>query len=323
MDAPVEIRGLGRRFGRRRALDGVDLEVAPGEIVGLVGPNGSGKTTLLKILAGFLRPSAGLARVFGREPFAERARVMERARFAFAPPALWPALTGREHLRHLAAIRPGPMTRATATRGASEIDAALETVGLADRADDRVHAYSFGMRQRLVLAQALLPLPGLLVLDEPTDGLDPLAVLELRAVLKRLRDEHGLAILLASHLLVEVDELVDRMLVLREGKTLFSGRPRELSAGTERLLLAVDDVERALSCLRAHDLDARLDGGPEIELDAGAIDLELARELLGTAGVRLLGFHERRASLEEALLERLRPPSPPHGSPGSEEEERP
>ncbi len=299
---PVEAVGLERRFGARRALSGVDLAVGAGEIVGLVGPNGSGKTTLLKILAGLLRPSSGEARVFGHAPFRERARVMERARFAFAPPALYASLTAREHLVHLARMRARGMPRA----GGAEIDRALDTVGLAERADDRVSAYSFGMRQRLVLAQALLPMPELIVLDEPTDGLDPLAVLELRGVLRRLREERGLAILLSSHLLLEVDELVDRMLVLAEGAAIFSGPPAELCAGTERVRVAADDPGRALELFRERGLDASLDGRDEVELPAGAINLDDAAALLRAGGVELTGFHTRAASLEQALLARLR-----------------
>ncbi len=233
---PIRVSGANRRFAARVALDGVDLEVRPGEIAALIGPNGSGKTTLLKLVAGFLRPDSGEVRVFGLDPARERPAVMRRTRFAFAPPALFEALTAREHLVHLVGIGGG---RAKA----SEIERALETVGLADRADERVRAFSFGMRQRLALAQALVPVPELIVLDEPTDGLDPLAVLELREVLRRLRDEHGTAVLLSSHLLVEVEELVDRLLVLHEGRELFGGSPAELLRETgaptlERALLA-------------------------------------------------------------------------------------
>lgn len=315
MSRPVEVRGLERRFGARRALAGIDLDLEPGTILGLVGPNGSGKTTLLRILAGLLRPSAGSARVLGLDPFAERARVMERTRFAFAPPALFDGLTAREHLVHLGAIRPAGAPRPRP----AEVEAVLETVGLAARADDRVGAFSFGMRQRLALAQALLPRPELLVLDEPTDGLDPVAVLEQRDVLGRLRDEHGITVLLSSHLLVEVGELVDRLHVLVEGATLFAGTPAELVAGTRRLWLGADDLERARAILQEAGLSAEIhaDG---LEVAAGALTLTEAQGRLAAGGARLTGFHERSATLEEALLAelgRVRPQSDPGSGPGS------
>ena len=308
--APLEAHGLGKRFGARRALEGLDLQVEAGEIVALVGPNGSGKTTLLRLLAGLLRPTSGEARVFGLRPFAERAKVMARARFAFAPPALFPTLTAREHLVHLASVggRRPPRQR---------VNEILERVGLGARADDRVAAFSFGMRQRLALAQALLPLPELLVLDEPTDGLDPMAVLELRALLRELVAEHGLTVVLSSHLLFEVGELVDRLVVLEEGRCVFQGRPAELSEGTRQLELEASDPARALAALREAGHDARLDGGLAITLPRGALTLAQASRLLESAGVELTGFHLRRANLERALLARLAKPQPhpPEGRP--------
>jgi len=294
--ARIEVRGLERSFGARRALAGVELDVAPGEIVGLVGPNGSGKTTLLRVLAGFLRPDAGTVRVLGADPWLEREKVMERARFAFAPPALLESLTAREHLRFLAGL-------GGVAPSASEVEATLALVGLDERADERVRAFSFGMRQRLALAQALLPRPELLVLDEPTEGLDPLAVLELRALLARLRREHGLSLLLSSHLLVEIDELVDRMVVLVQGEVRFAGTPADLRRGTQRLVLAVADPAGARGRLRAHGLEAHPSGMDELELAPGTLTLEQAQALLGPGELR--GFWHRSATLEQALLAHL------------------
>lgn len=300
MSAPlVRVRALEKRFGARLALAGIDLEVGAGEIVGLVGPNGSGKTTLLRILAGLLAPDAGAVEVLGHDPWTARERVMEQVRFAFAPPALFETLTAREHLRHLARLGP-----ARGAVGEAEIERTLATVGLAARADERVRAFSFGMRQRLALAQALLPRPGLLVLDEPTEGLDPLAILELRGLLARLRAEHGLALLLSSHLLVEIDHLVDRLVVLSEGRALFSGTPAELRAGHARLVLRVADPIRARERLRAAGHEAQGNAAGELELAPEALTLEEALGCLGAGELR--GFHLREVTLEAALLERLR-----------------
>ena len=299
---PVEIQGLERSFGRRPALCGVDLEVFQGEIIGLVGPNGSGKTTLLKIVGGFLRPMGGEVRVFGRSPFEEQSRIMQSARFAFAPPALFESLTAMEHMRHLCTIRAKGMENVTG----NDMVRALETVGLADRAQDRVSTFSTGMRQRLVLALALLPVPELLVLDEPTDGLDPLAVLDLREILAELRDEYGISVLLSSHLLVEIEELVDRMLVLHEGRSLFYGKPSALIGRDTRLHLDVSDVEKARALFAAHEIEVLGVEGQGVQLGVGAITLDDAAALLAGGGVCLTSFAERAPRLERALLDRLR-----------------
>lgn len=299
MSVPVlDVRQLSRRFGARLALDRVDLRVESGEIVGLVGPNGSGKSTLLRLLAGFSRPTGGEARVFGFDPWFERERVMAKARFAFAPPALIETLTAREHLELLPGVGGVKVD-------AADVERVLHVVGLAQRSDDRVRTFSFGMRQRLAIALTLLPRPELVVLDEPTEGLDPLAVLELRAVLARLAREHGVAVLLSSHLLIEIDELVDRMLVLHEGRTVFAGTPRELCAGTRRTRARVSDVPRSLEVLRTRGLAATDLGGGEIELDGRAPSLAEAAEFLRAGGVELAEYHVREATLEEALLARL------------------
>jgi len=297
---PIVVRGLERRFGERIALDGIDLEVGRGEIVGLVGPNGSGKTTLLRLVAGFLRPHAGSVRVFGEAPFESQALVMQRARFAFAPPALFERLTAREHLRYLSAIRHPSMPHASPR----DLDEVLERVGLRERAEEPVGAFSFGMRQRLILAQALLPLPELIVLDEPTDGLDPLAVLELRKILERLRDEVGLAVLLSSHLLIEIEELVDHMLVLIEGRAVHRGSPESMVAGRRSLRLRVDEGGRGVQLLRERGFEVAEVSG-ELELPAGSLTLGEAAELFRSGGLELRSFREHVPSLEEALLERL------------------
>ncbi len=297
----IQIEELTRRFGKRTALDQLGLHVGSGEIVGLVGPNGSGKTTLLKMMAGFLKPTRGRISLFGLNPYTQRAAVMEQARFAFAPPPLFESLTAREHVKHLTRIRRREMPRVSP----ADIDQALVRVGLFHRQHDKVKTFSFGMRQRLTLALALLPKPRLLVLDEPTDGLDPLAILELRSVLKDLRRETGITILLSSHLLVEVDELVDRMLVLSEGKRIFLGTPDELCSGTEILELNTSDLDGAFSLLeKAHMNPQRRKNRIQLPLDS--ITLQEIIKLLTPAGIDVLEFHKKRPGLEEALLARLR-----------------
>ena len=299
---PVEVLGLERSFGRRTALRGVDLDVFSGDIIGLVGPNGSGKTTLLKIIGGFLRPMGGEVRVFGQMPFEAQSVIMQQARFAFAPPALYESLTAFEHLRYLCTILAPGMVRVTT----EDMERVLDTVGLADRAHDRVSGFSTGMRQRLVLALSLLPLPELLVLDEPADGLDPLAVLDLREILSRLRGDYGISILLSSHLLVEIGELVDRMLVLHEGRSVFYGKPAELVGEATRLRLEVSRPEPASALLAERGIEVVSSDESGIELPLGSIALTEAISVLGEASIELISFAERAPTLEQALLERLR-----------------
>ncbi len=299
--SPIVVRGLERRFGERVALDDVDLDVAPGEIVGLVGPNGSGKTTLLRTIGGFLRPHAGSVRVFGAAPFENQARIMERVRFAFAPPALFERMSATEHLRYLSGLSTPSMPPVTLR----DIERTLEWVGLEERAREPVGVFSFGMRQRLILAQALLPMPELLVLDEPTDGLDPLAVLELRGILMRLRDECGLAILLSNHLLIEIEELVDHMQVLIEGRTVYRGTPAEMVADKRSIRLQLDDPVRACEAMKERGLEPRVVDTDWIELPPAVLTLNEAAELLKSVGLELRAFHEHTPSLEDALLVRL------------------
>jgi ABC-2 type transport system ATP-binding protein len=295
---PVAMQAVTRRFGARVALGGVDLLVQRGEIIGLIGPNGAGKSTLLRIAAGLLRPHGGSVRLFGIDPWPEPARAMQRARFAFAPPALYDHLTPAEHLRFLAGLSGAKPTRA-------EVGAALETVGLADRAHQRAGTLSFGMRQRLLIALSLLPPPELLVLDEPADGLDPLAVLELRALLSRLRADLGIAILLSSHMLAEIEELVDQVVVLHDGRAVLRGQPRALTAARACLRLDADDLGRAEGALRAHGLAPRRAGG-QLELPPGAIALERCAALLRAAGVELRSFTPHAPPLEAVVRETLR-----------------
>jgi ABC-type multidrug transport system ATPase subunit len=299
----VETCGVGRRFGARLALASVDLAVPQGAIVGIAGPNGAGKSTLLHVLAGLLRPSTGTARVFGLDPNVARAAVMRRARFAFAPPGLWPFLSAREHVVALARLSAPPVSAALLD---AEIDAALDLVGLRERQHDRAGSFSFGMRQRLALAIALCPRPELLVLDEPAEGLDPLAVLELRAILARLRRDHGVTVLLSSHLLLELDALVDELVVLEQGEVLCAGAPEALR-GSPRWRLVADAPARAAEALAAAGLAATAadDGSLWLAPDV-ALDLAAAQRLLAQAGVALVEFARVQPSLEQALLARLR-----------------
>ncbi len=302
-DTIIFLENACRRFGRRDALKNIDLQVRPGTMLGLIGPNGSGKTTLLKLLAGFIKTTSGTVRMFGYDPFTHRTQVMRRARFAFAPPPVYGALSAFEHLKFLSAAGVPQIERS----GHSEIVRALETVGLAHRAHDKTATFSFGMKQRLGLAQALLPLPELLVFDEPTDGLDPLAVAELRGTLKRLQTEYGLTVVLSSHLLSEVEKLVDTLLALNEGGVIYCGTPAGLLEGGRRIEMRIEgELEAGIRALRRQGFNPEMNGGNCLILPAGSIRLHEAASLLQKQGLRLIDFHEKRPRLADAYLQRLK-----------------
>lgn len=294
---PVQVQSVRRRFGSRAALDGVSLEVQPGQIVALAGANGSGKTTLLKILAGFFAPHQGTVRVFGMDPVLHARDVAQRGRFSFAPPALFDELTAAEHMRELGSL--------VGAADAAECARALELVDLSSRANDRVGTYSFGMRQRLALALCLAPRPELLILDEPTDGLDPLGVLQLRGILEELRAEHGLTILIAQHHFREIQSIVDKVVVLDEGRVILEGSPAELCEAQSRLELRAPDLEVLARALAEHGHAPTRDD-EFVLLEPGSLTLARALELSQRAGQPLTSFAHVRPSFEEVLVARLR-----------------
>jgi ABC-2 type transport system ATP-binding protein len=251
---PLEVRGLVKRYGNLAAVAGVDLSIESGDVYGYLGPNGAGKTTSLRMMLGLIRPTAGSVRVFGRDPWASVRALDGVAGFVEAP-TFYPYLNGRRNLELLAAFDGGGSP--------AQIGRALETVELADRARDKVAGYSHGMRQRLGIAAALLRQPKLLLLDEPTTGLDPGGMRDMRVLVRRLADE-GITIILSSHLLAEVEEVCNRVGIVQSGKLVYEGEISELkrSAGAAYSVQTTDD-ERALAICRAQPgiADARRQDG--------------------------------------------------------------
>ena len=223
----VHTQGLSKRFGSRAALQAIDLEVPRGTAFGFLGANGAGKTTLIRLLLGLAKPTSGTIRVLGRDVAEDRGEALARVGAIIEEPRFHPHLTGRENLLVHAAAR---------GREAQErVDGALERVGLAARADDKVKTYSLGMRQRLGVARCLLPDPELLILDEPMNGLDPAGILEFRRLIRELVDE-GRTVLLSSHLLDEVQKTCDVAAIVDQGQIVAQGRIEELLRGTTAVL---------------------------------------------------------------------------------------
>lgn len=240
--APLQVRGLVKRYGSLTAVGGVDLTVNVGDVYGYLGPNGAGKTTSLRMMLGLITPTAGRVLLFGRDPM-QSVHALEGVAGFVEAPTFYPYLTGRRNLELLAAFDGDQATL--------RIDSALELVELVDRAGDRVGGYSHGMRQRLGIAAALLREPKLLLLDEPTTGLDPAGMRDMRLLIQRLARE-GITIVLSSHLLAEVEEICNRVAIVDAGKIVYEGEIADLkgAAGTTYRLATTDD-ELALSVCRS------------------------------------------------------------------------
>jgi ABC-2 type transport system ATP-binding protein len=216
----IEVRGLVKRYGRLRAVDGVDLTARPGEVLALLGPNGAGKSTTIKAITGLIRPSAGHVRVAGAD--VQREPVAAKAALGYVPdrPYLYPKLTGRELLRFLGRLRDVPDGEAAA-------DAWLDRFGLSDVQNERIEAYSHGMRQKLTFCAALLHDPPVLVIDEPMVGLDPRAAREVRRLMRE-RAEAGRTVLLTTHQIDVAEEAADRVTLLHRGRVAAEGSVAEL-----------------------------------------------------------------------------------------------
>ncbi len=245
MATAVHIRNLYRRFGDVRAVDDLSLDIQQGEVFGLLGHNGAGKTTTIRILNGILEPSAGAVRVMGLDPGTHGAELRRRTGVLTETPALDDRLSGRENLAIFADLYDVP---ADSVR--DKVDELLETFQLSDRADERVHTYSKGMKQRLALARTIINEPELLYLDEPTSGLDPVASHEVREMIRRWGDAPDRTVFLCTHNLGEAQELCDRVGVLERGRLRLIGTPEELTSGDDGgvevdLLFDATDVARA------------------------------------------------------------------------------
>ena len=297
----IETVGLTKRFGERAALDGIDLQVPRGVAFGFLGPNGAGKTTIIRTLLGLTPASAGTMHVLGYPVPAQRAQALQRVGAIVEEPRFHMHLTGRENLRIVAAVR-GPETF-------ERIDPALARVGLADRAGEKVKSYSMGMRQRLGVARCLLADPLLLILDEPTTGLDPGGIQEFREMVREMVEQEGRTVFVSSHLLDEVEKTCDAAAIVDRGKIVTQGAIAELAAGSgarHELILGVDDVERALGVLGGSELVAEArpaDEGIRVVLSGEPQTAARVNAALVQAGIGVTRLEPVRHSLEQRFLQ--------------------
>lgn len=287
----VRLEGLKKSFRGRPALEGLSLEIQRQEIFGLLGHNGAGKSTTFGCMLGHLRPDAGEAFIAGQSVQKARALALSRVGAIFETPSFYEYMSGWQNLRFfvsLSGIEPDERLREV-----------VRLVRLEERIHDPVRAYSHGMRQRLALAQALLPNPEFILLDEPTEGLDPEGIHEMRDMIRRLRDEHGLTVMLSSHLLSEVEQLCDRVAILHRGKLVFCG---DWKSTEPRWVLDVDDWPKASAVLTA--AGTTLHTNNQISIRPGD-DVADAVSALVSAGVKVRGVTPVKATLEDFYLERI------------------
>ena len=289
----IETHGLSKHFGKHTAVDDLTIGLPAGTIGGFVGPNGAGKTTTIRLLLGLVRPDAGSARILGHS-LSERDRYLPHVGSLTEAPAFYPSLSGRTNLEVLARVGGYPSSRVTEL---------LKVVDLSDRARDRVGTYSLGMKQRLGVAMALLPDPELLILDEPANGLDPLGIIWIRDLLRRLVAQ-GKTILLSSHLLGELEQVADWLIMLNQGRALFCGPARDLLA---KRVEVVVEAEEAVQL----DLVARIasEAGYAVMRDEHAFRIACPASFAETlnrrareAGAPDLSIQVKEASLEQLFL---------------------
>ena len=299
-DLAVDAAGLTKLFGDRTVVDNVDLAIPRRSVCGFVGPNGAGKTTTIRMLLGLIRPSAGRGTVLGGDLRSPQT-YLHKVGALIESPAFYPQLSGKNNLLTLARL---------AGIDAAIIPAVLDRVGLLQRSVDSYRSYSLGMKQRLGIAAALLASPELLILDEPTNGLDPAGIVEMRDLIRSLADE-GMTVFVSSHLLAEIEHICDHLIMISDGKTVFQGQVAALRAtrGDELVLRpeATSSLASLLALLRQAGFIARLDGEPTgvqmVVVQASVDAAGQLNRLAMDADITLIHISERSRSLEEAFFE--------------------
>jgi len=289
----IQLANVQKKFGGRLAVDGLSFSVARGEIFGLLGHNGAGKSTAIGMMLGQVWPTSGEVKICGHDVAANRNAALKSVGAIFETPVFYDYLSGWRNLEILSTY--------TAPTSRARINEVVEWVGLTGREQSKVRTYSHGMRSRLALAQALLPKPELLILDEPSDGLDPEGIHEMRQTILRLQRELGLTILLSSHLLNEVEQLCGRIAILQQGKKVFEGSVAEVKTAQGRVALKAPNFPAATKLLQERGLITATAEDRYITLAENRSTAEIIQTLVA-AGIAVEGIWQHEQTVEDFYL---------------------
>ncbi len=295
MEYIVQTENLSKSFGKEQAVSNINLKIRKGEIYGFLGPNGAGKTTTIRMLLGLMKPSSGSIKIFQKDLVKERINILAKVGSLVENPSYYPHLTAYENLEALRKILGVPKSR---------IDEVLEIVRLKDAANKKVKGFSLGMKQRLGIATSLLHNPELLILDEPTNGLDPSGIIEIRNLIKRLPSEYGMTIIISSHLLSEIDQMATQVGIVTKGKMIFQDSIEAMRRFAQpKVVIKVSDSEKGWRSLVANGIKAEHKG--DLILFDECSDEKVAHivQILVQEGVSVYRVEEEKRSLEEIFLQ--------------------
>lgn len=295
MDYIVNVEGLTKKFGKEQAVSGLDMKIAKGEIYGFLGPNGAGKTTTIRMLLGLMKPTSGKIQIFHRDLKKERINILKRVGSLVENPSYYPHLTAYENLEALRKILGAPKSR---------IDEVLEIVQLTNVANKKVKGFSLGMKQRLGIAASILNQPDLLILDEPTNGLDPSGIIEIRELIKRLPSEYGMSILISSHLLSEIEQMATTVGIVSKGKMIFQDSIDAMrKIAQPKILLKVNNSEKAWRSLLAKGIQSNFNDNTIVLSNCSDENVADAVHNLVNNGFSIYRVEEEKKSLEDIFLQ--------------------
>jgi ABC-type multidrug transport system ATPase subunit len=293
----IQVQNISKHFGSLKAVDDLSFQVNQGEVFGFLGQNGSGKSTTIRMLLSLIHPTSGNIQLFGMPLEKHRNEILENVGAIIERPDLYPYLSAKEHLQLFAKVRKQKI-------GNSAIQETLQKVGLLDRAGDKVQTFSLGMKQRLGIAIALVHNPQLIILDEPTNGLDPQGIVDIRNLIKYLSQEEGKTVLVSSHLLSEIEQVATQILIIHKGKKMVEGATKDLLDPEKRIvqIKSVDDAKALQVILAGSFSNYILPRKEGIYLKLPTYEIPLLSESLMKAGIGILGI-EAKNSLEDYFLQ--------------------